>query len=433
MGWYRLSLKLGVRKRSFPQGKPVQGAFFLPVESIPNYPQEWMETLRDRAESILNGRLTWFSHHQFQVGDVPDWFRNPFTGETIADPYLHWTELSDFDLNIGDIKIIWEPSRFDWLTDLARAYRVFGDERYLRKLNQWMNDWSEHNPKNVGPNWKCGQETSVRLMKMLHAAWILGQSDRPTEALSELVFQHLQRVAGNIRYAVAQDNNHGTTEAAALLVLSSWLLKHGKQASDRIRDLEKWRAMAEAIWNERVIHLIGDDGTFSQRSVTYHRVVVDTASFVLFFGKELRCYIPTDLVLHKLQALASWQLKFIIPDMVTVRTWAPMTGRCSRIFTAAVTGTSDHHASLYIGFCMAQGSLRRAHGMRPCSGGPQRVGLLLRSSRSSCLHLRFSTVSSSSCGMVAPSSSCAFLMTGSGRHPVMPFILTCGTTAGTLC
>lgn len=297
----------------FPLGQSIRGTFFTETAQINDYPREWEGRLRQQANLVMNGQLTWFSYHAFEVGEVPNWFRNPFSGAVIRDPDRHWTELSDFDLNIGDIKNIWEPSRFDWVTDLARAYRVFGDERYLRKLNDWLNDWSEKNPLNSGPNWKCGQETSIRIMKLLNASCILDKLDKPADVLQEMVFQHLRRVAGNIRYAVAQDNNHGITEAAALMIGSAWLLRVHDESSERTSQLRKWRAMGEEILNDRIIHLIGEQGTFSQRSITYHRVVVDTASFVIYFGRKLNCYSPKVNVKRKLDALVSWQLKFIIP------------------------------------------------------------------------------------------------------------------------
>jgi len=58
-----------------------------------------------------SGRI--FSHHPFFISDVPpDWHANPFTGERIVQPERDWWLISDFDPAIGDIKLIWELSRF---------------------------------------------------------------------------------------------------------------------------------------------------------------------------------------------------------------------------------------------------------------------------------------------------------------------------------
>ena len=314
MTWYRASMRFGIRKRMFSFGNSVSGQFFIPTKTLSGYQEEWKKPLRAKGDSIVNGRLRWFSYHEFEVGAIPNWFKNPFTGEEIGNPSKHWTELSDFDINIGDIKTIWEPSRFDWMTDLARSYRVFGDEVYLTTLNLWLNDWSEKNPLNLGPNWKCGQETSIRVMKLMHTAFLLDQFENPSQAIQTLIYQHLGRIAGNIRYAVAQDNNHGTSEAAALWIGASWLLKSGTSLSDTKNTLQQWQATGMHSWNGRIRHLVGNDGTFAQRSINYHRVVVDTVSFVLFFANKLMLPKPPELVRKKLEAIVAWQVKFIVPE-----------------------------------------------------------------------------------------------------------------------
>jgi hypothetical protein len=43
---------------------------------------------------------------------------------------------------------------------------------------------------------------------------ILNQWEQTSPALQEFVRHHLERIQGNIRYAVAQDNNHGTRRLA---------------------------------------------------------------------------------------------------------------------------------------------------------------------------------------------------------------------------
>ncbi len=306
-------MRMGIRKQWFPVAPPAVGVFFNQTDALLAYPDAWKVSLRQRADAIHSGRLRWFSIHEFDVGLRPDWFRNPFTARTLVNPSKHWTELSDFGLETGDVKIIWEPSRFDWITDLARAYRVFGDEKYLTQLNTWLSDWSVNNPPNIGPNWKCGQETSFRVMKLMHAALVVKQWEQPSEVLQGLVIQHLARVEGNIGYSVAQDNNHGTSESAALWIGSAWVLKYGANNEPTRRRLQSWARKGRSIWKGRLLKLIAKDGSFSQRSVNYHRVVVDTASFVLFYAERLSLSLTVE-ELERLEQLVSWQYKFIIPE-----------------------------------------------------------------------------------------------------------------------
>lgn len=310
MFWYRLSLKLGWRQRKFKVGQHIQGEFFKPVAPINNYPAQWEKLAVEKADAIIEGKLTWFHYHSFQLTNPPNWFQNPYDGSILNKPQKHWTRLSDFDLNTGDIKIIWEPSRFDWVIDLVRAYRITGRQEYLETLNQWLVDWSHHNPLNLGPNWKCGQEASIRLMKLISATQLLNQDLEASEALKKMLVEHLERIHKNITYAWAQDNNHGTSEAAALYVGAVFLLKQN-QSTDLSKKLHKYRIKGRQLLLNRIAKLITPHGIFSQRSVTYHRVVVDTMSWVLMNMQRYEEPVFSEDVQAKLKSLGELQYKMI--------------------------------------------------------------------------------------------------------------------------
>ena len=82
-------------------------------------------------------------------------------------------------------------------------------------------------------------------------------------------------------YAIGQDNNHGTSEAAALFVGGSWLAVHGDPSAGEIA--ARGRTMLE----ERVERLVASDGSFSQYSVNYHRLLLDTLSITEWWRREL--------------------------------------------------------------------------------------------------------------------------------------------------
>ena len=308
--WYRVSLKMGWRKNKFPLGKAVEGLFFKETTPLTNYPEAWKTKTIEKADQILKGNLTWFRYHNFQVGNPPNWFKNPFDDSVLNIPHKHWTEISDFDLNTGDVKILWELSRFDWLTDLARAYRVTGYENYLEAINYWLIDWSKHNPNNQGPNWKCGQETAIRVMKLITTAQILNQDTTAQVALQQMIAEHLERIAANIHYAIAQDNNHGTSEAAGLCIGSTWLLQQ-KLPQWEASLLKQWKNKGRKLLENRIDKLIAPQGTFAQRSVTYHRVVVDTMSWVLYAMERYNEPAFPENIQNRLQKLGEWQYKMI--------------------------------------------------------------------------------------------------------------------------
>lgn len=302
VAWYRFSLKSGIRKLWFPTSQlPTDQDYFKPTPKRTDYPEEWKSPLLEDADKIVSGNLRYYSCHWKEVGSPPKWFLNPFNGNTYPNPHLHWTKLPDFNTAVGDIKNIWEASRFEWVVTLARAYAITADEKYLLTLNSWLKDWALKNPLNTGPNWKCGQETSIRVFNLLNAAYILQQHSHPSEALVKFIEAHLERISPNIRYAIAQDNNHGTSEAAGLFIGGSWLAKANANATAKA-NTQKGRQWLQ----NRAKKLIADDGTFSQYAVNYHRVLLDTLSLVEFWRKQTDQPVFSAHFYTKARATINW-------------------------------------------------------------------------------------------------------------------------------
>ncbi|MBS1495157.1 MAG: alginate lyase family protein [Bacteroidetes bacterium] len=283
---YKFLLKKGLLKKKFPQKAVTFDKFFYkPIAKVENYPVDWKIKLFKEADGLIEGNLKYYSFHSKKLGNPPNWFLNPFNNKEFPEHNKHWTELPDFNNNIGDIKNIWEASKFDWISVLSRAYAVSGDEKYLDTLNNWIFDWTEKNKYNSGPNWKCGQETSFKLFNLLLAAVIFKQDKTPADSLIKLIELFLYRIDANIRYATSQRNNHGTSEAAALYIGGNWLASvSGEKKSEYLKIANKGKSLLEGL----AAQLIYNDGSFSQHSVTYHRVLLDTLSYVEFWREKLK-------------------------------------------------------------------------------------------------------------------------------------------------
>jgi hypothetical protein len=222
-----------------------------------------------------------FSHKAYAVTiEPPDWLANPLTGQRVDSSKREWWQIPDFDQAVGDIKLIWELSRMDWVLALAQHARN-GDEQSLSRMNNWLVDWCAHNRPYLGPNWKCGQEASIRVMHLAMAALILGQTKCTALGLQELVKLHLQRIAPTLQYAMAQDNNHGTSEAAAMYIGGSWLSSLG------VIEGARWCRIGRRLLENRATRLIGANGTFSQYSLNYHRLMLDTFCMVEVWRRHM--------------------------------------------------------------------------------------------------------------------------------------------------
>jgi Heparinase II/III-like protein/Heparinase II/III N-terminus len=298
VGVYRLGLRLGVHPVLKLVADAPTGPYF--GNNAPHRPgvvaiRSW------ETEAVL------FSHHRFPLSGIPDWHANPFQPGFRADSRRHWSRLPDFDPAVGDIKTVWEASRFEWLVAMAQRASL-GSTAELARLNTWLEDWSRANAPYLGVNWKCGQEASIRVMHLAVAAIILGETQAPTASLQELVRLHLARIAPTISYAIGQQNNHGTSEAAALFIGGSWLARLGHP------DGRAWMQTGRRWLEDRAQVLIDADGTFSQYSVVYHRVVLDTYSIAEVWRRHLDLPPFSDALTTRLAAATLWLQQLTDPQ-----------------------------------------------------------------------------------------------------------------------
>ena len=263
--YYRLSLKIRTHPVQYIKADIPTNPFFRKSERQFKIPPE----IKDWNNSIL--LFGWFRK---QIDDkIPDWFKNPFldfASENIINTKTDWWNIPDFGKE--DIKCIWELSRFNWAVAFSTKI-ANGNEFSLKKLNHWLKSWAKANPPYKGPNWKCGQECSIRVINLIISAWILGQDHTPERGLIEFIKIHLQRIDKTLSYAIAQQNNHATSEAAALFMGGVFLHNYDKRAS-------RWESKGRRLLEHYTSSLIESDGSFSQYSLNYHRVMLDTYSLV---------------------------------------------------------------------------------------------------------------------------------------------------------
>jgi hypothetical protein len=292
VGLYRLGLKLGVHPVLKIASEKPSGPYFFKVRSYP--PKDCI------------GRRQWVDAKWMAFGcdlegqsEIPKWNCSAYSQMSCIAPNVPWWEVSLFDANVGDIKAVWEFSRFDWVIPFAQS-AAKGDAQSLELLNNWIQDWVDNCPPYMGANWICGQEASLRVLHLAMAACVMDQVEESPQGLVDLIELHLKRIDPTMSYAIGQSNNHGTSEAAALFVGGVWLSMAGHSKG-------KYYARKGRKWlNERAISLIEEDGTFSQYSANYHRMMLDTYSFVECWGRRFDSLVLDEKCLESVGQAAKW-------------------------------------------------------------------------------------------------------------------------------
>lgn len=225
--------------------------------------------LVQEADDLLAGRFRFFRHQVFDLGRPTRWLLNPENG-FLFDTSRHWTDIPDFAPPQGDIKMVWEASRFASAWVLARAWAATRREEYAEGFWRLLETWCEQNPPNRGPNWKCGQEASLRLMAWTFAAYALAGSAATTGqrllALLRAVALHAERIEAVIGYALSQNNNHGISEAMGLLTAGL--------AFPELRRSARWAAKGQRLLERLIRRQVYADGSYVQHSFNYQRLMM---------------------------------------------------------------------------------------------------------------------------------------------------------------
>ena len=251
----------------FPAGGPTQRVSLSRRE---------LRVLGEDAARIRAGELCFFSGQWLDLGIDYDWITNPISRYRY-DTREHWTSINDFSPGQGDIKYVWEKSRFCFLHTLIRDQWLNGTDHGEFVFGQ-IKSWLAHNPLNCGPNYRCSQEISIRVLNWIWALYFHKDSSSLTEkafaAILQSIYWQTRHVESNLWYArYTVRNNHLISEALCLYVVGTLF-----PAFDRAR---KWKRKGKAILEAECLHQILPDGTYTQYAMNYHRVVVQLYTWAL--------------------------------------------------------------------------------------------------------------------------------------------------------
>jgi hypothetical protein len=258
------------------------------------------------ADHLLNGDITYFGSVQKNNSVPPKWFYDPFNNCEYAQKNKLWFKIREFSRSSNDIKIIWDISRFSWYLDFMTAYKLTGNEKYFHAMNDWFVSWLKDNTPYLGPNYKCAQEVSLRVLNIIMSLLVADSLERIPEGIRDFFVISLDRISRTLFYAKAQRNNHIISESIALYLCSSILLKEGKCNLKTIKKLKRFQRLGLKLLDKSINSLIFADGGFSQGSVTYHRMVVDLVSISELVRKRISLKPFSSTFYEKARSSIDW-------------------------------------------------------------------------------------------------------------------------------
>ncbi|MEU5397992.1 alginate lyase family protein [Streptomyces sp. NPDC005963] len=299
-----------VRRRrwrsTLPDGPSVTGALFtavLPAGAIAAVPPDAAKRLIADADLLMAGHAEYFGVERDDLVD-PDWWYDPKTGRRAPWGYAFDVPYRDEDA-AGDIKQIWELSRHQYLTVLAAAYAITGEERYAERVAEHLRSWWAANAPLRGAHWISGIELGIRLIswvwiRRLLDGWpgVTGLFESNPVALQQI--WHHQRWLAAFPSRGSSANNHIIAEAAGQFAAAcafGWFPSSARWRADALRSLE--------------LHLRSntfESGLNRELATEYHGLVLELGLAAVAEGDAADVPVPDSIrrvLLRKTDALAA--------------------------------------------------------------------------------------------------------------------------------
>lgn len=221
------------------------------------------ETTLHSAERIGSGFFDLLGYEGLFFGDPVDWRLDPLSGT--RTPLDHWSAIDPTDArSVGDVKVVWELNRQQFLVTLGLAYRLSGDEGQAATFVRLFRSWTRENPVSLGINWASSLEVALRVVAWSWALLLFQRSPHLTVGLVADIHGALESHASHIeRYLSTHTspNTHLTVEALGLFY-AGVVFPEGDSA-------RRWRNLGQGILEDQIQRQVLPDGVYFEQATAY--------------------------------------------------------------------------------------------------------------------------------------------------------------------
>lgn len=276
----------------------------LPANALDELPGEERAAVLAAADRLMDGHAQYFGVTRSDMVR-PDWFRDPKTGRRAPDDVYAFDVAYRDEGAVGDIKQIWEPSRHQYLTVLAAAYVLTGDDDYAQRVSAHLRSWWAANPPMRGPHWISGIELGIRLIswawiRRLLAGWgdVIDLFDSNPEATHQI--RTHQRWLAAFPSHGSSANNHAVAECAGQLAAAC--------AFPWFPESARWRSAALSGLEQHLCRNTFPSGLNREQASEYHGLVLELGFVAVAEARAARVAVPEpvwDVLARMTDALAA--------------------------------------------------------------------------------------------------------------------------------
>jgi hypothetical protein len=211
------------------------------------------------------------------LGAEIDWHTDFKSGYSWPPMFYQDVDVTRLD-DTSDAKFPWEVSRCHHLLTLARAARIYEDDRFATEFEAQLWSWLEWNPTGYGINWVNPMEVAIRAVNWI---WAIGTLEpwRTVDpslraALTRSLQAHGRHIASNLEGSPLLRSNHYLANILGLLALGA-CLEEDPQAP-------KWLRFAQRELEREIKRQVLPDGVGFEASLPYHGLALEM--FLLGWG-----------------------------------------------------------------------------------------------------------------------------------------------------
>ena len=221
------------------------------------------------ADQIMKNRFPIFNLGFISYGDPPRWNYDPIL--KITAPELFYADIDYLDpLVVGDSKVVWELSRFQFVYDLGQAYLLTGADKYAQKFLELVYDWRAHNRDYHGINFCSALESAFRLHSLIWGIWFFKDSPSLSHEYAKDIYDVAYASADFLRHHLSRHfapNTHLFGEAYALFLVGVLF--------PEFADALKWQRLGHDILIAELDRQFTPDGMHAELSTAYHAYAVE--------------------------------------------------------------------------------------------------------------------------------------------------------------
>ena len=178
---------------------------------------EWNQYFKldkNAIDRLANGQIDLFSYKNILLGETIDWLREPVNGVQTPSSFGKAINYRDRQ-TVGDIKILWELGRQQYLVPVAVGYLVTKNSKYRYLLKNYIQSWIMSCPFGYTVHWCSSLEVALRIISwsIVHSLLIIGGEKEGLfgiinpSLLRDSIFQHAYFIRNHLSL-YSSSNNH---------------------------------------------------------------------------------------------------------------------------------------------------------------------------------------------------------------------------------